>query len=115
MALQNPRGVITVDVPSSFTPVVEADAASIIITGIAPVGSLPNFSWNVSGYASVVNVATVCNDAVDFATQLGICNAKKADGTWVYAACALSDCAFIENNASLVVVINVNDPWVHSQ
>jgi phage tail sheath protein FI len=114
MALQNPRGVITVDVPSSFTPVVEADAASIVFCGIAPVGSLPNYGWSSSGYASVVNVAVTCNDAVDFATQLGICNAKNADGTWVYGASELYDCAFIENNASPCVVINVFDPWKHS-
>jgi uncharacterized protein len=111
MALQNPRGVISVDVPSSFTPVVEADAASVVAVVVAPVHSLPNYSWSPSGYASVVNVAVTCNNAVDFATQLGISNAKKGDGTWVYPACEVYDCMFIENNASPLVVINPWDPW----
>jgi phage tail sheath protein FI len=114
MASQNPRGVITVDVPSSVTPVVEADAASVVMCGPAPVHSLPSYSWSASGYASVVNVAVLCNNAVDFATVLGISNAKKGDGTWVYPACEVYDAMFIENNASPLVVINPYDPWKHS-
>lgn len=111
MALQNPRGVIAVDVPSSFTPVVEADAASIVAVAVAPVHSLPSYAWSPSGYASVVNVAVACNNPVDFATRLGISNAKKTDGTWVYDAVELYDAAFIENNASPIVVINPWDPY----
>jgi hypothetical protein len=61
-----------------------------------------------------VNVATVCNNAVDFATVLGISNAKKTNGSWVYPACEIYDAMFIENNASPLVVINPHDPWTMS-
>jgi phage tail sheath protein FI len=59
-------------------------------------------------------VAVTCNNAVDFATQLGYSAAKGADGTWVYPACEVYDAMFIENNASPLVVINVFDPWTMS-
>jgi uncharacterized protein len=114
MAQQNPRGVIAVDVPSSFTPVVEADAASVVMVGAAPVHSLSKYSWSPSGYATVVNVAVTCNNAVDFATNLGISNAKHNDGTWVYPAVEVYDAMFIENNASPLVVINPWDPYSQS-
>jgi uncharacterized protein len=114
MASQNPRGVIAVDVPSTFTPVVEADAAALVACVPAPVHSLPGFKFEAGGYDSVVNVAIPILNAVDFATKLGISNHKNADGTWSYGAMEVYDAMFIENNASPLVIINPFDPFAMS-
>lgn len=114
MAAQNPRGVIAIDIPSTFTPVVEADAASIVACVPAPVHSLPGFTFEAGGYDSVVNVAIPILNATDFVTLLGYSDQKNPDGTWAYGACELYDCAFIENNASPLVIINPYDPFTMS-
>src|SRR6266403_1679605 len=77
MATANPRGVQVSDVPSSLKVVVQADSASIIAVGAAPVHSLPGFTWitpgsGVSPWTALVNHPIPCEIPSDFTTQLGV-------------------------------------------
>lgn len=106
---QNPRGIQVKDVPTSLSPVVQANSAAIVVIAAAPVHSLPGFNWSPSGYAQVVNVPVLCTIASDFTTQLGI------SSDWVsYPAVEVYDHAFVENAVSPVIVINPWDPYSQS-
>jgi hypothetical protein len=112
MSAQNPRGVIAKDLLDTVVPVVEANAASIYAVGAAPVGSVPGFTWSPSGYLSVVNVNVRCDSAADWETQIGYSsNWAKGSG---YPLCQLYDYAFVENNASPIVICNVYNPYTMS-
>lgn len=109
MSAQNPRGVISQDLLDTVVPVVEANAASIWACGVAPVHSVPGYVWSATGYQSVVNVNILCNNAADWETQLGY-SSNWAVGTG-YPLCQLYDYAFVENNASPLVINNVFEPF----
>jgi phage tail sheath protein FI len=57
----------------------------------------------------VVNVNILCNSAADWETQLGY-SSNWEEGTG-YGICQLYDYAFVENNASPIVVNNVFEPF----
>src|SRR5215831_10777958 len=112
MSQQNPRGVISQDLLDTVVPVIEANAASIYAVGAAPIGSVPGLSWSPSGYNSLINVNVRCDSAADWETQIGYSsNWTKGSG---YPLCQLYDYAFVENNASPIVVCNVFNPWTMS-
>ena len=113
MSQQNPRGVIAQDLLDTVVPVIEANAASIYAVGVAPVHAVPGFEWSPSGYASVVNVNVRCDSAVDWETKIGYSSNWAVVGG--YPLCQLYNYAFIENNASPLVVNNVYDPWKMSK
>jgi uncharacterized protein len=109
MSQQNPRGVISVDILDTVVPVVEASAGSIYAIGAAPVHAVPGYAWSPSGYASVVNVNIRCDSQPDWMTTLGYSsNWTQGSG---YPLCELYDYAFVENNASPIIALNVFDPW----
>jgi len=109
MSQQNPRGVIAKDLLDTVVPVVEANAASIWAVGAAPVHAVPGFTFVAGGYDAVVNKNIRCDSAADWETQLGY-SSNWAVGSG-YPICQLYDYAFIENNASPIVVSNVFDPF----
>jgi phage tail sheath protein FI len=122
MATANPRGVQVSDVPSSLKVVVQANSASIVAIGTAPVHSLPGFTWTTPGsglspYASVVNKPILCIISSDFTTQLGLSSVfgpgvtGSVNTTGNYTLSEVYDLEFVQNNASPFVAINVFDPW----
>jgi phage tail sheath protein FI len=125
MATANPRGVQVSDVPSSIKVVVQADSASIVAVGAAPVHSLPGYTWITPGsgaspWAAVVNHPILCEIPSDFSTQLGISSVfgpgvvSSVNGTGNYPLAEVYDLMFLENNTSPLVAINVFDPWTMS-
>lgn len=109
MSQQNPRGVIAKDLLDTVVPVIEANAASIWAVGALPVHSVPGYQWSATGYDAVVNKNIRCDSAADWELQVGYSsNWKVGSG---YPICQLYDYAFIENNASPLVVSNVFEPF----
>ncbi len=121
MATANPRGVQVIDVPTSIKVVVQANSASIVAVGIAPVHSVPGFVWTTPGsglspYSSVVNKPILCEIPSDFTTQLGVSSEFGPGNTvngvkWQYTLSEVYDLMFIENSVSPLIAINVWDPW----
>jgi len=109
MSQQNPRGVVAKDLLDTVVPVVEANAASIYACGMAPVHSVKGFGWSATAYDSVVNKNVRCDSAADWEIQLGY-SSNWTPGSG-YPLCQLYDYAFVENNASPLVICNVFEPF----
>jgi phage tail sheath protein FI len=108
------RGIQVTDVPSSLSVIFPVPSAHIVAIGAAPVDTVPGNPWNPSGYASVVNVATLTEIPSDFTTQLGFSTTFGPGIAGAYSLAEVYDAAYVESRVSPVTCINVYDPYTMS-
>jgi phage tail sheath protein FI len=105
MATSYAHGIYSNTLSTPVIPPVQSAAGAITAVGRAPVYQL-NVPCTSSGYASVVNVAIVCNNQSDFSTSFG--NITSNFSKYGLAGTAYSVLTLF--NAGPVYAINVFDP-----
>lgn len=116
------HGVYWEEVPTATVATVYADASTPVCVGLSPVHTLPQFQWAPYGswagsgespYAQVVNVPILTNSYQDAVNGSAVDGSNALGYSTDFASwtnCALINEAYLLNNVSPNIFLNVYDP-----